>query len=159
MKYKNVPYFFCAFIILSSSLAFSAEIILPQKISRETAIQMVLAPNRWADPDNLYNASMDIGVYSSCRGVSDAIIRKAMKGIEFGVSLGTTEFDVENRIGYRNDRLFYKLMQVSDRGFKNGLREGRLMRGQRGWRDLCNFIEETWIDGDLKDLPTELVVQ
>lgn len=159
MEYRNLIKFFSAFVILYCPPVFAAEITLPQEISRETALQIVLAPKRWADPDNLYNASMDIGVYSSCRGVSEATISKARRDIEFGVSLGTTEFDVENRIGYRNDRLFAKLMQVSDRGFKNGLREGKSMRGQSGWRDLCNFIEKTWIDGDLKDLPTELVVR
>jgi len=141
------------------SVALAAEVVMPKPLTENDALQMVLAPKRWADPENLYGAGVDLGVYQSCGGVSRQVIDKAKKDVRFGVTLATTSFDHLNGVGYRNERLYQKLTDLFDRGFVKGSSEGRLMRGQSGWRGLCDWIKSTWIDGDLKDLPTGFVVR
>ena len=161
MTYKTLINFFAlfAFISLGVTVASATEVTMPKPLSENDALQMVLAPKRWADPENLYGAGVDLGVYQSCGGVSRQVIDKAKKDVKLGVTLGTTSFDHLNGVGYRNERLYLKLLDLFERGFVKGGSEGRLMRGQSGWRGLCNWIKSTWIDGDLKDLPTGFVVK
>jgi hypothetical protein len=161
VTYKTRINFFAlfAFISLGVPAALATEVMMPKPLSENDALQMVLAPKRWADPENLYGAGVDLGVYQSCGGVSRQVIDKAKKDVRFGVTLATTSFDHLNGVGYRNERLYQKLTDLFERGFIKGVREGRLMRGQSGWRGLCNWIKSTWIDGDLKDLPTGFVVR
>jgi hypothetical protein len=161
VTYKTRINFFAlfAFISLGVPAALATEVMMPKPLSENDALQMVLAPKRWADPENLYGAGVDLGVYQSCGGVPRQVIDKAKKDVRFGVTLATTSFDHLNGVGYRNERLYQKLTDLFERGFIKGVREGRLMRGQSGWRGLCNWIKSTWIDGDLKDLPTGFVVR